>query len=257
MTRMPAGGSPGKYPWVVSESAPGGSELYEVAFLVPCFNERENIAGTIDSIARAAEKLKVACEILVVDDGSFDGTADLVQLLTIQRPELNIRLIRNERNRGLGYSYFAAAEVARSTFCMLVHGKNVMSPEVICDMLSHRCDADMVVTYIHNDRRRWSRRVLSALFTKLVCALSGRRLRYFNGSVVHLTRNVRRYRGIGVGAAYQAELLCRLLREGKSCVEIPVHYGLREAGRTKAFRLKNIVSVAGALGRIGWRRFVA
>lgn len=230
------------------------NSLTDLTLFVPCLNEEANIAGTLQTIREAIEKMGLNYEILVIDDGSADQTVAIASGLATQNPHWNVEIHTNKSNKGLGHSYFKAAGIAKGTYFMMVHGKNVMTSEAIREIVSYRQKEDIIVTYVADDHRSQVRMFLSGLFTKLVCAFSGHKLRYFNGSVLHLTRNVRNQLGIGVGFAYQAELLCRLLDSGATYKELPIRYELRKNGRTKAFRIKNILSVTAALFRILIRR---
>ena len=221
---------------------------FEICFFIPCMNEALNVSGAIKSIDQATGS--ISKEIIIVDDGSDDNTLDVVRLIAEMRPELNIRIIEHSVNLGLGYSYFEAARAAKSEYYMVVFGDNVMSSDAIMKIIERRNDAEMVITYIENDNRSILRRLVSMMFTILTRLLSGQHLRYFNGSALHRTRNIIQFTDIGSGFGYQAELLCRLIGDGLTYIEIPAHYDVHKEGQTKAFRLKNITSVVVALCRI-------
>jgi glycosyltransferase involved in cell wall biosynthesis len=70
-----------------------------ISVLIPAYNEVDNIAELVERTARAFDELDAAGELLIVDDGSVDGTGDAVQALQARYPWL--RLIRHRRNRGL------------------------------------------------------------------------------------------------------------------------------------------------------------
>src|SRR5580765_3195434 len=69
--------------------------------IVPTYNERENITRIIGAILDQDPRL----EILVVDDGSPDGTGDIVEGIMQHEPRLHI--IRRPRKMGLGTAYLA------------------------------------------------------------------------------------------------------------------------------------------------------
>lgn len=84
----------------------------ELAVVVPAYNEARKILGTIETIRAHLERTFERCEIIVVDDGSEDATASLVAGAVARREADSggspggtaLRLLRNERNRGKGYS---------------------------------------------------------------------------------------------------------------------------------------------------------
>jgi dolichol-phosphate mannosyltransferase len=69
--------------------------------IIPTYNERENISRIIEAILEKDPRL----EILVVDDGSPDGTGDIVE--TIGRSNSRVHLLRREKKLGLGTAYIA------------------------------------------------------------------------------------------------------------------------------------------------------
>ena len=75
------------------------SSTIRVSVLIPAYNEAGNVSELIARTAQAFSGLGVAGELVFVDDGSGDGTADRVLALQPEHPWL--RLIRHRRNRGL------------------------------------------------------------------------------------------------------------------------------------------------------------
>lgn len=80
--------------------APGNS-LY-LSVVVPAYNEERRVLSTLDCILAYIQTKEWTAEIIVVDDGSTDGTMKVVKSLTEQRPE--IRVLTNGYNRGKGFS---------------------------------------------------------------------------------------------------------------------------------------------------------
>ena len=68
---------------------------------VPAYNEVENLAPTVETIMRALSVSVEDYEVIVVDDGSTDGTDEVADALAARYPE--VRVIHNPRNMGLGY----------------------------------------------------------------------------------------------------------------------------------------------------------
>jgi glycosyltransferase involved in cell wall biosynthesis len=74
----------------------------ELSIVVPAFNEEKRLAKSLQSIRAYVKSRSLRAEVLVVDDGSTDSTARIVELSRKEFPEL--RLISNGRNRGKGFS---------------------------------------------------------------------------------------------------------------------------------------------------------
>jgi dolichyl-phosphate beta-glucosyltransferase len=75
--------------------------LHSITIVIPAFNEERRLPLTLDAVlAYVDERQFDFCEIIVVDDGSSDGTAALVE----KRADARLRLLRNPGNRGKGYA---------------------------------------------------------------------------------------------------------------------------------------------------------
>jgi dolichyl-phosphate beta-glucosyltransferase len=72
------------------------------SIVIPAFNEKARILPTLDSVVACIRERGWQAEVIVVDDGSRDTTADLVRAFAVHAPE--VRLITSPRNRGKGYS---------------------------------------------------------------------------------------------------------------------------------------------------------
>jgi len=71
----------------------------KLALVIPTLCEAENIGGLLDSVRAVLDPLKIPYEILVVDDDSSDGTAELVSMISQQDPR--VRLLVRKGERGL------------------------------------------------------------------------------------------------------------------------------------------------------------
>jgi dolichyl-phosphate beta-glucosyltransferase len=105
----------------------------ELSVIIPAYNEEDRLGPTLDSVAGFLEASGTDYEILVVDDGSTDGTADLVRRRATQSPRL--RLVRNPRNRGKGYSVRRGVEEARGRLVLFSDADNSTPPEEMAKLL--------------------------------------------------------------------------------------------------------------------------
>ncbi|HUK31566.1 MAG TPA: dolichyl-phosphate beta-glucosyltransferase [Candidatus Acidoferrum sp.] len=74
----------------------------DLSIIIPAFNEERRLPQTLDRVRAFLKFHPGSNEVIVVDDGSTDGTAQLVQQMSATWPEL--RLLKNPGNRGKGYS---------------------------------------------------------------------------------------------------------------------------------------------------------
>jgi len=224
----------------------------EITFFVPCYNEENNILFTIQTLERATKHFRdLRYEILIFDDASQDQTSESVLKYIQDHPTLPISLIRNQKNQGLGHNYFRGAKLALGNYYMLVNGDNDIHEDFIVKILSHRGKADLIIPYIVNQKdRSWTRQVISHLFTCCVSFLSGNRLRYYNGQVLHLRETILMSNVKTNSLSYQAELICEAIRRGHSYLEVSSVAQLGPNQKNNAFILKNFYLVGQALMRI-------
>jgi glycosyltransferase involved in cell wall biosynthesis len=224
-----------------------------VSFFVPCYNEEANVLGAIGKVIEAAATEKLSYEILIFDDSSQDETVAVVTRYMAEHPEVPIRLFLNKRNRGVSRNFFEGAFHATGRYYRLVCGDNTEPLETHLEILRHIGQADIIIPYfLVVVGRNWLRKFLSSAFTVLVNLLSGNRLHYYNGCPLYRRYDVVRFHVEATGFGHQAELLTRLLQEGRSYLEIPLFAIHREASKALTFR--NWVSVAHTLLKIGLRR---
>ena len=221
-----------------------------LSIVIPAYNEAANILGTLDNVSAAVASAGVDAEIIVIDDGSSDRTAALVTANAAQFP--NVRLLINERNMGFGATYRRGVEAATGAYIVMVHGDNAWGAATLRDLFSRVGDADIVIGYTRNmwQSRTFARTVISKTFTRLVNAITGRRLQYYNGLQVHRADVLKGMTIQSSGFGFQPEVLVKALAQTNTLIEVPMDLREREHGESKAFRWKNAVDVYDTLRRL-------
>jgi glycosyltransferase involved in cell wall biosynthesis len=221
-----------------------------LSVVIPAYNEAENIVATLENITTALEPLAIPYEILVVDDGSRDETAALVERSGTRFPAA--RLIRNDRNRGFGYSYRRGVEEAALANIVMVHGDNAWGWATLREFFGRTGEADVIIGYTRGmlKSRTLVRTLVSKAFTLLVNLITRRRLRYYNGLQIHRAAILKRLRIESQGYGFQAEVLVKALQQGRTYIEVPMDLTERVKGESKAFRVKNVIDVWRTLRRL-------
>ena len=217
--------------------------------VVPAYNEEANLAAAVAEIHAACRGRVADYEIVVVDDGSRDGTGALADALAAADPR--VRALHNRPNRGLGGAYKAGVAAARHAHVMMVPGDNSHPAEGVTPIIDRIGEADIVIPYVTNpESRGFARRVVSRAYTLLHNALFRLRVPYYNGLVVHRTALLRSITIETDGFAYQSEALVKLLRGGASFVSVGVVIDEGPQHRSTAFRPKNVMRVGVAVLRL-------
>lgn len=210
-----------------------------VVVLIPTYNERDNLPGIIGRVRASVPDL----DILVLDDGSPDGTGALADEIAAADPHVHV--LHRSGKQGLGKAYLAGFEWAlqRDYDAMVeMDADGSHQPEQLPQLLAAIATADVVIgsRWIRGGAvRNWpaSRKVLSVganLYTKVLLGMS----------VNDATAGYRVYRASALrtmglagvesqGYCFQVDLTLRAVRAGLEVVEVPITFVEREVGVSK------------------------
>lgn len=220
--------------------------MINISFIVTCYNEEKHVIGAIEKVHQAAMQIGLSHEILVFDDASHDATAQIVKDYIQKCPEVPVKLFQNLVNKGVAFNFVEGAFQGKGKYCRLICGDNVESIETHITILSNIGRADLIIPFYKKiEGRGLIRHLISNTFTRIVNMISGFNIRYYNGCPILKREDVMRWHVEATGLGYQAELIIRLLRQGKTYTEVPVNGFDREG--SVSFRIKNIVSVCHSL----------
>jgi dolichol-phosphate mannosyltransferase len=227
-------------------SAPAGKP--SISFVIPALNEEGNIAEAVREAVAAMRGRFVDHELLLFDDGSTDRTGAIMDELAAADPR-HIRVTHNPAPRNLGGVYKQGIELARMEYIVMVPGDNENPGAALQAPFDAVGRADIVLPYpVNSAVRGFVRHLISRVYVRLLNRLFGLHVRYYNGTVIHRTANLK---GLAVKTssfAYQAEILIKLLCAGKSFVEVPIRIEPpKEGRRSRAFRWKNVMQVGRTL----------
>ncbi len=239
----------------VESSSPGTA--LDLTVMVSCYNEETSIVPTLAKLVAALSAHELTAEIIVMDDCSHDGSIAAVQRFIGEThpPRVVIRHHTNAVNRGLPWNVFEAARIGQGKYFWVVGGDDALSQDVYRTLLPAVGHADVIIpnvlTYHGRPVLRW---LLSRLYVRIVNALSGYTIKYYNGSSIYLRTDVTSHAGTVRGFGYSAELIISLLDQGKSYREIDVVFSDRTAGASSAVTMGNLRDVAAFFGRLLRRR---
>jgi dolichol-phosphate mannosyltransferase len=208
--------------------------------VIPTFNESDNIVEMAETIFRLYPDIHV----LVVDDNSPDGTADLVRRLQPKYP--NLTLLERRKDFGFGRSYrdgFRQAMAhAGCRAVVMMDADFSHDPAVIRRLVAGLSESDVVVgsRYVTGGSvPNWSlhRRMLSRFSNFYVRAVLGIPLRDFTSGFLAVRREMLERvpfdRMNSEGYAFQVDLKCAFVRLGAKIAEHPIAFHERREGQSK------------------------
>jgi undecaprenyl-phosphate 4-deoxy-4-formamido-L-arabinose transferase len=209
----------------------------EFSVVIPVYNEKDNLPELIDRCLAACKKTRRSFEIIPVDDGSRDGSRDIISRAAERYPEV-VAVILN-RNYGQHAAVFAGLDQSKGEIVVTLDADLQNPPEEI-PRLVHEMDrgVDVVGTVRKNRQDTVFRRSASALINRMVRRTTGVLMNDYGCML-------RAYRRSVVDAMLQCRERSTFIpilanSFAGSTAEIPVEHAPRENGESKYNFLKLI-----------------
>lgn len=220
--------------------------------VMPALNEERALEQAVENAIHLLEPFFQRWEILIFNDGSTDRTGEIAEMLANRYT--GVHVTHHESPKNLGGVYREGVAQAQMEYLMLLPGDDENGSESLWELFRCIGKADILVPYVKNPGvRPWARRVLSRTFVAAINALSGCRLKYYNGTVVHRTELLKKCSFRTSGFGYQAEILVRLIRKGASFREVGVELAKRDENGSAALRPKNLWQIFKFLSRLSFQ----
>jgi glycosyltransferase involved in cell wall biosynthesis len=212
----------------------------ELSLVFPVFDEEASIGPLLDDALALAPQLASEFEIIVVDDGSRDTSAAVVE--TVRRREPRVRLLRHAANRGYGAALRAGLQDARGELVFFSDADLQFDLHELAALLAHTRDFDIVAGYRRQRRDPWGRRLLARAWGTLVNRLFDLGVRDIDCAFKLFRRPVLETLPIAsVGAFVNTEILVRARQAGFRIQQVPVSHRRRRFGRQSGARPRVIV----------------
>jgi glycosyltransferase involved in cell wall biosynthesis len=213
-----------------------------VSIVVLALNEARTLPKVIETIRQAVVRF-TNYEIIIIDDGSRDDTGRIAD--DIAAIDRRVTSVHNERNMGCGYAFRRGVETAQFKYTWLIPGDGEIDLTAMDTIAGHIGEADMVIPYVTNFKSRpLDRRIVSWGYTTLINILFLKNIRYYNGPGVFPTGYIRTMPEVhSRGFAFMAPIILRLIRRGRSYIEVGIKLQPRLYGKPNISSLQNIFSV--------------
>ncbi len=213
-----------------------------VTVFIPAYNEVVNLATCVEVVLSELDALGVSVEVLIVDDGSQDGTAGLADELAHR--DGRVRTIHHTCNLGIGGAFRTAMEHACGEWMIFIPADLALDPSELHRYFDAAPGADVVVG-LRSDRSDYTllRHLVSWTNIRLIQTLFGMKLRQFQYISMYRLSALRQ---IDIeywhSAFFLAEILIKARDLGWRLVEVEICYAPRVSGKPTGAKLKLIVN---------------
>lgn len=229
-------------------------EMFSV--VMPAYRLSKSIAVNIKRVDEVLSALPMRHEIVPVDDGSGDGTAEAITATAAEfaaqgRPDV-VRPVLLPSNSGKGEALKAGMRASRGTLVMLLDGDLDLDPDMICEFLAimRRTNSDIVIGSKRHPESQidypFSRRLASRVYYGIVRMLTGLPVTDTQTGMKLFRREALQYafdRMLVKRFAFDVELLAIAHSAGYSITEAPIrmHFGNKRGSLTMA-NVKNVLN---------------
>lgn len=232
-----------------------------LSILIPVYDEAELVSTVIARVLQATAEIGEPREIVAVDDGSTDGSAEILDELAGRYPGI-VRVFHHGRNRGKGAAIRTAIEEASGEFAVIQDSDLEYNPEdlrqLMRPMLEGRADVVFGSRFASSGERRvlyfWHS--LANHFLTTVCnAVADLNLTDmatgYKAFRISLIRSVPlRQNGFG----FEPELTIKMAQRGAALYEVPISYRGRTYEEGKKIRSRDALKILGCILYYGLQR---
>jgi glycosyltransferase involved in cell wall biosynthesis len=231
-------------PSVEAGARPGDRVASSITAFFPAYDDAPTIARLVADVEAILAQTADDYEVIVVDDGSTDGTSELLDDLANKRP--HVRVVHHATNRGYGAALRTGFAEAAKEFVFYTDGDGQYDVAELTRLLSRmRPDVDVVNGYKLARADPPHRRLLGSLYNRVVSTVFQLPIRDVDCDFRLIRR--RALDGVDLTASSGAicvELVHKLNAAGAVFVEVPVHHYPRAHGRSQFFTPGRVLRTA-------------
>jgi glycosyltransferase involved in cell wall biosynthesis len=206
----------------------------------PAYNDSGTIASLVISAIRAARRLTPDFEVIIVNDGSSDATAEIADELARTYPE--VRVVHHQKNRGYGGALRSGFKTATRELVFYTDGDAQYDPaemEALWNALGH--DVDLVNGYKISRSDPLHRIVIGRIYHHTVRLLFGLKVRDVDCDFRLMRRRI--FERVSLekdSGVICLEMMKKIQDAGFRIAEVPVHHYHRAHGRSQFFNFRRL-----------------
>jgi glycosyltransferase involved in cell wall biosynthesis len=200
-----------------------------LSLVFPVFDEELTIGQVIESALAAGQKLFDDFEVVIVDDGSRDGTAAIIDRWSER--DARVQVVRHPHNTGYGAALRSGLRGATGELVFFSDADLQFELDELESLLAHTDEFDIVAGYRFPRQDPWPRRVIAKTWGLIVRLLFGLQVRDIDCAFKVFRRPILDAIPIhSIGAFVNTEILVRASSLGASILQVPVSHRRRLHG---------------------------
>ncbi|ARN57896.1 glycosyltransferase family 2 protein [Sedimentisphaera salicampi] len=224
-----------------------------LSIFFPCFNEEENLGGLIEETLSFLPEISDDFEIIAVDDGSTDKTAQIAQ--EYAQKDSRVKLVSHEVNKGYGEALKTGFEEACKEYVFYTDGDKQFSIKDLGKVLplvaGENAPADIASCYRQNRQDNIFRKLTGHTWNILMCILFGFKLKDIDCAFKLYRREI--FDNIKLkssGALIDTEILVRARKKGFRITQMPVRHYPRVYGESSGAKPAVVLKAFAELSKL-------
>lgn len=210
------------------------SETIELSVVVPVYNEEENLPILVPKLSEVLKGLGKTYEVIFIDDGSSDGSREVLKEMATRYP--SIRILRFRANRGLSAALIAGMREARGVILVTLDSDLQNDPADIPKLLGELDHYDMATGWRQKREDPWLKRVSSRIANTVRNRLSGENIQDSACTLRVFKRECMKEIWAFNGMHRFLSTLVKM--RGYRIIEVPVAHHPRKFGKSK-YNIRN------------------
>lgn len=216
-----------------------------LSIIIPAYDDSKSIGNLIEEVDFFAKNITEFYEIIVVDDGSKDGTKQVVSKLTNKYKKL--KFLIHEKNKGYGEALKTLYENSKGDFIINLPGDNQIPAGNILRFMKVDYDNDLVIGHRKKRMDSVKRKIYSFFYNILISIIANRRVHDVDSAKRVSRKLIKNMNFRFKNVFLDSEMVLRSIFDNYKIDEILITHRAREYGKSSGGRPKVIFELINSL----------
>lgn len=208
------------------------------SIIILCFNEVNSIQDVINQVVIVMDEIASNFEIIIVDDGSSDGSKELIHNISLNS-SINFNIIIHDKNLGIGQSLIDAYQVAKNENVTMIPGDGQFDTNEFKPFKD--LQPNTFISFYRNQNQQYSifRKLISNVNKTLNKYILGMNLKDVNWVKIYKNEKLKKCMPFQLKSSLiESEICIKMIKNQVVCIEIPSKYQIRKSGKSKGNSFK-------------------